>query len=76
MTAKKNSSLASFLIAALMLTLAVLAGAGIASVLTGCATPRILTPPKGPGTEWPCGYDDVLVLGRCRSYDEVVPGPR
>jgi hypothetical protein len=22
----------------------------------GCNTPAILTPPIGPGTEWPCGY--------------------
>lgn len=24
-------------------------------VAGGCATPAILTPPSGPGTEWPCG---------------------
>lgn len=27
--------------------------------INGCSTPAILTPPSGPGTEYPCGVNGV-----------------
>ncbi len=41
--------------------------------LCACSTPAILTPLKGAGTEYPCGYDKILLNGYCVPFDMMVP---